>query len=309
MMKNKMHAAIDIGSNSVRLLICQKTKDGLARRMKYSEMTRIGKGVDQTGMLDEMRVDATISALKHYAEKLDEYAITHCPVFATSAVRDARNQQQFIARVKAETPFTVSVLSGDEEAYYGFLGVVKGYAQQAKNIVVIDVGGGSTELIFGSADGNINYAHSFDIGAVRMTDRFNLTHAMPISASLPIEKCLYEMFDNEKIASYVNADTACIAIGGTATNLAAIDLGLTNYDGSVVQKHQMSRARLKVLTKELMTATRAEKLKITGLQTGRVDIISAGAIIISSVLRYLGKEHLAFSDYDNLEGAIFLDDK
>ncbi len=301
-----MCAAIDIGSNSVRLLLCQKTKNGLLKRVKYSEMTRLGKGVDQTGLLDEARMTATVKALKNYAVKLAEQGIIDCPVFATSAVRDARNQHDFIARVKADTPFDVVVLSGDDEARYGYLGVVKGSTVNVNNIVVIDVGGGSTELIFGNRDGAINYAHSFDIGAVRMTDRFNLKHAMTVDDYQPVEKLLFEMLESEKIASHITADMACIAIGGTATNLAAIDLGLATYDGAAVQAHYISTKRLSALTEQLITASRAEKLKMVGLQAGRVDIISAGATIISSIMRYLGKDRLAFSDYDNLEAVVLL---
>ncbi len=304
-MKNKMRAAIDIGSNSVRLLICQKTEKGLINRVKYSEMTRLGKDVDQTGRLDEARITATVVALRDYAAKLAEQGIVDCPVFATSAVRDAYNKDDFIARVKAETPFEVSVLSGDQEAHYGYLGVVKGNASNAKRIVVIDVGGGSTELIFGDRNGVVDYAHSFDIGAVRMTDRFNLKHAMTIGDYQPVEALLFEMLENENIASYITTDMACIAIGGTATNLAAIDLDLAVYDSAAVQAHHISTKRLNALTKQLIMASRAEKLNMVGLQTGRVDIISAGATIINSVMRYLAKDTLAFSDYDNLEGAVF----
>ncbi len=305
-MKNKYYAAIDIGSNSVRLLICQKTKNELTNRVKYSEMTRIGKDVDQTKVLNKDRMAATVKALCQYVTILSEYGITSCPVFATSAVRDARNKADFIERVKSETPFNVTVLSGDDEAHYGFLGVVKGSAVQAKKMLVIDVGGGSTEIIIGDRKGKIDFAHSFDIGAVRMTDRFKLKHSATVDDYLPIEQLLFKRFDAEKIASYLSEDMTCIAIGGTATNLAAIDLGLVSYDGAAVQAHQMSSDRLQALTKQLIAASRTEKLNITGLQVGRADIISAGAMIISSIMHYLGKDRLAFSDYDNLEGAVFM---
>ncbi len=306
---NKWLAAIDIGSNSVRLLTCQRAKTGLINRRKQVNTTQLARGVDQTKRLAESRIAATIAVLRDYAAQLTALGITKCPVFATSAVRDAVNRADFVARVKAQTKFDIAILSGEQEAAYGFLGVVKGSVRPAADIVVIDVGGGSTELIFGNKDGKINFAHSFDIGAVRMTDRFQLGHAMPPAAFLPIERALFKQCDAQKIKDYCQVGSSYIAIGGTATSLAAIDLQLAKYDAAAVQQHQMTARRLRALTEQLITATREQKLKLAGLAAARVDIIGAGAAIIDSALRYLDQPLLSFSDYDNLEGALFMFDK
>ncbi len=297
-------AAIDIGSNSVRLLTCRRAKNGLIERSKQVNATRLAKGVDQTGLLSEANIVQTIAVLKDYARQLTELNITDCPVFATSAVRDAANSNDFLRRVKAETGFAITILSGQQEAAYGFLGVVKGNSRQAAKILVIDVGGGSTELIFGDQNGVIEYAHSFDIGAVRMTDRFQLEHGMSLNRYQAVADEVFKQFNLKNLAAYRGASLTCIAIGGTATSLAAIDLQLSVYDGEVVQTHQMTRQRLMSLTKRLVNSSRADKLSMIGLAEARVDIISAGAVVINSIMHYFDQPILYFSDYDNLEGAL-----
>ncbi|PID81155.1 MAG: hypothetical protein CR995_00655 [Clostridiales bacterium] len=302
-MSNRL-AAIDIGSNSVRLLTCRRDQTGLVERSKQVNTTRLAKGVDQTGRLAEPNIIQTIAVLKDYATQLAELGIKNCSVFATSAVRDAANSDDFLARVKAETGFNITILSGQQEAAYGFLGVVKGNSRPADKILVIDVGGGSTELIFGDQSGAIEYSDSFDIGAVRMTERFGLTHAMQPAQYKAVESELFKQLQSKNLSHYKGAALCCIAIGGTATSLAAIDLQLPAYDAEAIQRHQMTQTALAELTGRLVAATRAEKLNMAGLAAGRVDIISAGALIINGVMRYFEQPTLYFSDYDNLEGSL-----
>ncbi len=301
---NRQLAAIDIGSNSVRLLTCRRTADGLTERVKQVNMTRLGQAVDQTGRLSAQSMDATIAVLQQYGAQLARMNVVDCPAFATSAVRDAANRANFLARIAEKTPFQVKLLSGTEEALYGFRGAVLGLRQPLQKILVIDVGGGSTELIFGDSTGKIDFSHSFDVGAVRMTERFNLAQSSDSAQFAQITAVLNHLLDRQALAAWRNRPLTCIAIGGSATTLAAIDLALANYDGAAIQGYQMATERLLALTDQLMTTSPRDRLKIVGLPTGRADIIGAGALIIAGLMRYFNQPRLFFSDYDNLEGAL-----
>ncbi len=304
-MTSKPYAAIDIGTNSVRLLTCRRVGDKLTDRVKTMAMTRIGKGVDATGLIEPERLDATLLALQRYAKIIEQIGIEECPVFATSALRDAKNGHLLLDAVACQTPFKIKILSGDEEALYGYLGVVRGADLERSDIVVIDVGGGSTEIIVGDWRGNISYRHSFDIGAVRMTDRFQLGHAMSAEQFLPLRASLKAVLQSEGELKTVSPSAHCIGIGGTATTLAAIDLRQTCYDGAAIQRHHLSDVRIAALTKQLIAMTREQKLALVGLQEGRVDIIAAGACIIDVIMQYFANNKLYFSDSDNLEGSIY----
>ncbi len=304
-MTSKPCAAIDIGTNSVRLLTCQRVGDRLIDKVKTIQMTRIGKGVDATGLIEPARLDATVNALKQYAKIINQMGIEECPVFATSALRDAKNGHLLLTTAARQTPFKIEILSGDEEALYGYLGVVRGSAIDSPEIVVVDVGGGSTEIIIGDSGGKISYRRSFDIGAVRLTDRFQLGHAMSTEQFIPLRTLIIDMLASDRIIEKIGKGARCIGIGGTATTLAAIDLKQSSYDGAAIQRHHLAAGRVTVLTNRLIAASRQQKLALSGLQEGRVDIIAAGAYIIDTIMQYFERDKLYFSDSDNLEGAIY----
>lgn len=298
-------AAIDIGTNSVRLLTCQLEGERLNNRKKYVEMTRIGKDVDQTGRLDQTRMQQTVDVLKDYRQKLDALNIANCPVFATSAVRDASNRAEFVAMVQRQSGFKLAVIDGQTEAYYGFLGVVKGLKQTTKKILVIDIGGGSTELIYGDATGNIIESNSLNIGAVRLTDRFNLTHPISKAQIKQVQTAVVDALEQSAMQALKQSDYDCVGIGGTATTLGAMVLSLKDYDAQRIHNYKLSTPAISAFADELASTSREHKLMMIGLPPKRVDIISAGAIILQTILDYLKQPAIYLSDYDNLEGAIF----
>lgn len=298
-------AAIDIGTNSVRLLTCQLEGKRLNHRQKYVEMTRIGKGVDQTGRLDDTRMQQTIDVLKHYRQKLDALQIKQCMVFATSAVRDASNSADFVDIVRRQTGFELAVIDGQTEAYFGFLGVVKGLKQTTRKILVIDIGGGSTELIYGDATGKIIESDSLNIGAVRLTDRFNLAHPVSEEQVKQVQTAVLEALEGSMMRALKQVDYDCVGIGGTATTLGAMALMLKDYDPQRIHNYKLSTRAITAFVNELSTTSREYKQMMTGLPEKRVDIITAGTIILQTIQDYLKQSAIYLSDYDNLEGAIF----
>ncbi len=299
-------AAIDIGTNSVRLLLVEKDGKRIIARKKQVEMTRIGKDVDKTGVLRQDRMDDTLAVLIDYKAQLTAYGIKQCSVFATSAVRDAANREVFLKRVKEETGFEVTVLTGVEEAAYGFRGVGMGADVKSDNLLVIDIGGGSTEVVYGTASGDIMLAHSFDIGAVRMTDRYKLGHGIDYSEVLMMKNDIIEQFKGSMLDSIDSSSISVICIGGTATTLGAIDLKMTEYNANRIQNYEIEYDKIKNIATDLATMTRQEKLALRGLADKRVDIIVAGAVILETIISYLAQDKIVLSDYDNLEGSLFI---
>lgn len=306
MVNKMMVGAIDIGTNSVRLLIAERGDRCISARQKEISMTRIGKDVDRMGQLREDRIQDTIKVLVEYKKKLLNHGITSCFVFATSAVRDAYNQQNFIDRVKEATGYQVTVLSGEQEAKYGFEGVVRGFPFDSENLLVIDIGGGSTEVIYGSANLGVKKSCSFDIGAVRMTDRYNIAHGVNYSALSTMTQAVKKYLANSFLGDLAAANYHCICIGGTATTLATIDMKMSIYDAERVHNHQLRYVQIHKIAKKLSMMSKMEKLKLTGLAPKRTNIITAGSAILETMLNFLSCESVWISDYDNLEGSLFI---
>ncbi len=300
---NSWRAAIDIGSNSIRLLTAREENGVLLERQKIKRRTRLASGVESSGNLQSENMTQSIAALSEFKSIINELHIDKCPVFATSAIRDADNKADFLAMVKTNTGFEIDIITGEKEATLGYFGVKKGL-QLDDDIVVIDIGGASTELIIGKGD-KIVYAHSFDIGAVRLTERFDFGHSMELSALEPLEQLVESLLSTEKIRSKLPKSYKVVGIGGTTTTVAAIVQSLTAYDSDKVHNYVTTMQRISALACELCQASADEKLAIQGLESERIDIITAGVAILNAILKYIGASNIYFSDYDNLEGALF----
>lgn len=300
-------AAIDIGTNSVRLLTARYEGDSLVDKQKRLTMTRIGKDVDDTGLLREDRIQDTLDALAQYREILEGMGVEQCPVFATSAVRDAANRQDFVDRVQSLTGFEVQVIDGETEAHYGFLGVIRGAGAQLGGgpSLIIDIGGGSTELIVGTASGQLLYSHSLNVGAVRMTDRHHLTHSSSWEVFEPVRRDVRSAL--EPLMATLNQEPIAKAfgIGGTATTIGAMSLQLAEYSSEAVHLQWVSREQVRGLAESLVSSSLEEKLQMKGLMSKRADIIAAGAVVLDTVLELFDLEGYLVSDDDNLEGALF----
>lgn len=296
-------AAIDIGTNSIRLLKAEIVDGKLISGPKELNMTRIGEGVNETGMLSEAGMKRSVEALVDFEEKAKAWGAEHIYALATSAVRDAGNREVFLKRVKDACGLEIEVISGEHEARIGFLGVLAGLDSIEDKILVIDVGGGSTELIVGDA-GGINFAHSANVGAVRMTGK----HIQ----SDPISSDEYEAVKND-IAGITqdvlrelskHTITKAVGIGGTATTLGAMKLEMEVYDRYKIQNSHVSIGDIEAINEKLKELTVLQRQKIKGLQPKRADIILAGSMVIEHVLNDLEISEMYISDFDNLEGCL-----
>ncbi len=302
------YAVIDIGTNSIRMLLAE-VKDGeIKNSTKVLEMTRIGKGVNKTKRLSDDAMDRSIDALRKFKDLAIDYGASEIKAIATSAVRDALNKDEFITRVKEELGMEIDVISGEKEAELGFAGVIYGNMSKSQDILVIDIGGGSTEFIIGVGN-EIKYRTSIDVGAVRMTDKHISTD--PISddefnnLAQDIEKILRDVI--VKIKEY-NIEEV-FGIGGTVTTLAAIDQNLDMYDRNKVHNYKLKTYEIEDMIDRFKSLNNDARKKIKGLQPKRADIILAGSIILYEILKALGVEQIIISDYDNLEGYIFSEKK
>ncbi|HET9738505.1 MAG TPA: Ppx/GppA phosphatase family protein [Solirubrobacteraceae bacterium] len=293
-------AVVDIGTNSTRLLVAEPEGDGLRELARESIVTRLGEGVDATGRLGDEPQARVFRVLDGFSETMDAHGADARTVVMTSAVRDAANGAEFADAVRDRYGLTSSTLSGDEEARLSFLGATSTRAGDGA-LLVIDIGGGSTEMVEGER-GEVEFHVSTQVGVVRHTERF--LHGDPPA---PGELEALAEAARETIAASVPAAVrervqAAVAVAGTATQLAAIDLELDPYDRSRIEGHRLPRERLEALRDRLAAVPLAERRQITGLDPARAPTIVAGVAILLEVVGAFGLDGVEVSERDILWG-------
>jgi exopolyphosphatase / guanosine-5'-triphosphate,3'-diphosphate pyrophosphatase len=306
-------AAIDCGTNSIRLLICDIDPErsrltDLAREMR---IVRLGEGVDSTGRLAPAALDRTMAALGEYAEMISRLAPGALPeqavrMVATSATRDAENSQEFTSRVKEVLGITPEVVTGEEEARLSFTGATGELGGAFGPYLVSDIGGGSTELVLGDASG-VRGGRSVNIGCVRMTERH--LHGDPptpgevTAATADIDTALDEAArGNFGAGQSAGQARTLIGLAGSVTTVAAIALGLTEYDSRRIHHSRVSAAEVHEICLSLLGQTRAQRAAIGAMHPGRVDVIGAGALILDRIVAKFGFEEVLVSEHDILDG-------
>ncbi len=301
---NRRVAAIDCGTNSIRLLIADVDPDratltDVDRRM---EIVRLGQGVDTTGRLAPEALDRTLKALSGYATLIRDRGAEAVRMVATSATRDAANAGEFVDRVTEVLGAGPEVLSGDEEARLSFLGATAELGPQVPSpYLVVDIGGGSTEFVLG-AGGEVTSALSVNIGCVRMTER-HLRADPPSAAQIAaatgdIDAAI------ARAAAVVDATQARTLAGlaGSVTTVAGIALDLPGYDPERLHHTRISAAQVHDVTTRLLAQTRAERARIPVMHPGRIDVIGAGALILDRLMIQLGFAEVLVSEHDILDG-------
>jgi exopolyphosphatase / guanosine-5'-triphosphate,3'-diphosphate pyrophosphatase len=295
-------AVVDIGTNSTRLLVAEVGGGSLTELQRESIVTRLGEGVDATGRLGEEPQARVFAALDRYAEAIDRHGATKRIVVMTSAVRDASNGPEFAAAVTGRYALEGRTLSGDDEARLSFLGATAARdPDDTSGLLVIDIGGGSTEMIVG-ARGSVDFHVSTQVGVVRHTERH--LHSDPPAAE---ELAALAADARETIEAAVPADVrerprAAIAVAGTATSCASIDLELDPYDAARVEGHRIARSRLEELRGRLAALPLAERRAVTGLDPNRAPTIVAGTVILLEVLGAFALDAFEASERDILWG-------
>lgn len=297
-------SCIDIGTNSIRLMNAIYENGMFFEVQKHLSMTRLGKGVNETRMLDEERMAESVQVIARYCEMAVSWGAEEILLMATSAVRDALNSKTFVTRVAEQTGFVIDVISGDLEAEVGFRGVLLGTDQTDlcdDAILVVDIGGGSTELIIGDRLG-IRYAVSLNIGAVRLTGAY-VSHDPVLSEETQVLRRV-AMDEISKVLTSLKGYPfhQIIGIGGTATTYATMVHSVERYSRESVHGLKVDLEALESFNAMLATKTTEARRAIVGLEAKRADIIYAGGIILETVLKALERSDFSVSDYDNLEG-------
>ncbi len=299
--------AIDIGTNSMRLLVCDFINDELLNRKKFVNTTRIGKGVDEYGFISQEAIRRNIDALKEFYKLSKSEGCDYIYCIGTSALRDSKNGDDFVRIAKEEIGIDIEIISGEEESNLGFLGVLKG-ANENDDILVIDIGGGSTEFILGNMDG-IKFSKSENVGALRMTEKFLTTDIVDNyefdMMSEFIENEIRETLESLK-EKHINK---IVGIGGTITSLSAINQELEVYSMEKIHNSVVTIDDIENILQNLKKMTLNDKKSLKGLQSKRADIITAGVKILHIIMKKLELREIIVSEYDNLEGLICLKSK
>lgn len=294
--------AIDIGTNSMRLLICDYIDNKLENRVKFVNTTRIGKGVDKNGYISEEAINRNIIALKEFANICKENKCEKIYAIGTSALRDSKNKEEFINLAKLKSSIDLEIITGEEESNLGFKGVLEGLNSE-DDILVLDIGGGSTEFIIGSVEG-IKFAKSENVGALRMTEKF-LTKD-PICKNEFDNMSLFIKNEIDETLKYIKDKgiKKLVGIGGTITSLSAMNQELEVYSMEKIHNSLISKDDIKLILQNLKKMTLSDKKNLKGLQAKRADIITAGVKILDIIMENLEIENIIVSEYDNLEGLI-----
>lgn len=291
---------IDIGTNSMRLLIGDYIEGKVQNRRKFINTTRIGKDVDKEGYISEEAIKRNIEALRQFCDICKEENCEHIYSMGTSALRDSRNGHKFVELAKKETGIDVEIISGEEESNLGFRGVLEGLESE-EDILVVDIGGGSTEFIIGDKEG-IKFAKSENVGALRMTEKF--LKSDPINEDEFKEVSVFIENEINATLNYIKEKRIkkLVGIGGTITSLCAMNQELEIYSMEKIHNSKICKKDIETILQSLKNMTLSDKKRLKGLQPKRADIITAGVKILNIIMEKLEIEEIIVSEYDNLEG-------
>lgn len=293
-------AAIDCGTNSVRLLVAEASEGGFVEVDRQLRLTRLGQGVDATGAFHPDALARTMAACDDYAAILASHGVDGLRFVATSAARDASNREEFFAGVRERLGVDAEVITGDEEANLSFTGAVSALPDAARPALVVDIGGGSTELVLGSADGGVQ-GISLDMGSVRLRERFLASDPPTVEQVAAATDFVDGLLDASGID--IASARTWVGVGGTATSLSALVQGLPVYDRAAVHGSTLTRSSLVELADRLLGQTVAEVLEYPTMVPGRADVICAGALICARIARRASVD-LTVSEADILDGLV-----
>ncbi len=296
--KNNIAAGIDIGSNSIRLIIAE-VENNKIKNIIYQEKatTRLAANINKTGILAEEPFNKSINVLAGFRKALNKYNVEKIKTVATSAVREAANGKEFINAAK-NSGIEISIISGKEEGILEYLGVCSGF-DASRQPLILDVGGGSSEIIY-MQDNNELHTESHKIGVVKMADMFDF---QKISTEI-LEKCSAYIKEFFKDVTIPNNIQNFIATAGTATTLAAIDMEMTEYDYNKVNGYKITKEKVIEILNKVYSTPYNKRLEIKGMDKGREDLIIPGILIILEILKKTNLNIITVSDFGLREGAV-----
>ncbi|MCL6297016.1 Ppx/GppA phosphatase family protein [Streptomyces kronopolitis] len=319
----KRVAAIDCGTNSIRLLVadCDPATGELTDLDRRMQIVRLGQGVDRTGRLAPEALERTFAACREYAAVIKDLGAEQVRFVATSASRDAENRADFVRGVVDILGVEPEVITGDQEAEFSFQGATKelsGRTDLERPFLVVDIGGGSTEFVLG--DGSVRAARSVDIGCVRMTERHlvrdpaagrgapagsshaALTDPPAAEQTDAIRADVAVALDHAEQTVPLGEAATLVGLAGSVTTVAAIALGLDHYDSAAIHHSRIPLAQVRETTARLLSSTHAERAAIPVMHPGRVDVIAAGALVLLSIMERVGAAEVVVSEHDILDG-------
>jgi len=296
-------AAIDCGTNSIRLLIADIDGNNFREVVRDMEIVRLGQGVDETGQFHPDAIARTLAAVDKFAAEIAKRGVEKIRFCATSATRDATNRHLFVDGVRERLGIELEVISGDEEAALSFAGAIKDLDPSNGPFLVVDIGGGSTEFVFGTS--TVEAARSVNIGCVRMTERhFASDPATAEQIELARTDIQAAIAQAAAVVPITNAKTL-VAVAGTATTVAAAALDLPEYDRYAIHLSRISAQQTHDAATMFATSTREQRLALGYMHPGRVDVIAAGSLVLSEIMKATGASEFVASESDILDGMAF----
>ena len=302
-MTSPVLAAIDCGTNSTRLLIARGTGAGKEVLARVNTITRLGQGVDRSGRLDPEAIGRTVEVLRRYRTLLDEHGATRVRMTATSAARDASNRDELFDRAEEAIGTRPELLTGQEEATLSFRGATAELDPADGPFLVVDIGGGSTEFIVGTED--VESSMSVDIGCVRLTEQYiesDPPAPEELHACISVTDAWLEDVTRE-MPGVAEAKTF-VGLAGTITTMAAVELGLHEWDRDAIHHFRFERAAIEDVFRTLATEPLEDRKHNPGLEPGRADVIVAGSCIFVAIVRRLGFDECLVSESDILDGLV-----
>ncbi len=296
-------AVIDCGTNSIRLLIAETSGSTIKELIRTMEIVRLGQGVDENKAFHPDAINRTLLVVKSFKEIIDKNRVDKIRFCATSATRDATNRNLFIDGVRDILNVQVEVIPGEEEAALSFTGATYQLDQGSGPFLVVDIGGGSTEFVYG--DKKVMSAKSVNIGCVRMSER-HLTSQPPTmdqiaSAIVDIDNAITQA----AVSVPINSAKSLIAVAGTATTVAAAALNLSKYDRDAIHLSKISADKVHKVAQMFQSMSKSEISALPYMHEGRVDVITAGSLVLSRVMAATGAVEFVASESDILDGMAF----
>ena len=293
-------AAIDCGTNSIRLLIADIAGDNFKEVLRTMEIVRLGQGVDQNKAFHPDAIDRTLKAVELFRDQIASKGVEKIRFCATSATRDATNRSLFTDGVRDILGIEVEVIPGEEEAELSFIGATKELRQSDSPFLVVDIGGGSTEFVFGSE--KVDFAKSVNIGCVRMSERH--LNTQPPSMAQIAQAIVDIDIAITQAAAVVPITTAktLVAVAGTATTVAAAALELTDYDRHLIHLSRISSDKVHKVAATFQSMNKDQIASLGFMHPGRVDVITAGSLVLSRIMAATGATEFVASESDILDG-------
>ena len=296
-------AAIDCGTNSIRLLIADIDGSNFREVVRDMEIVRLGQGVDETGQFHPDAIARTLAAVDKFAAEIAKRGVEKIRFCATSATRDATNRHLFVDGVRERLGIELEVITGDEEAALSFAGAIKDLDPSNGPFLVVDIGGGSTEFVFGTS--TVEAARSVNIGCVRMTERHFASDPATVEQIEAARSDIQAAIAQAAAVVPITQAKTLVAVAGTATTVAAAALDLPEYDRYAIHLSRISAQQTHDAATMFATSTREQRLTLGYMHPGRVDVIAAGSLVLSEIMKATGAIEFVVSESDILDGMAF----